>query len=35
MYRRMKPVVSRAVLGEKSAEEFSNHRLRSSLTVPL
>jgi len=31
----MKFVVSSAVLGEKSADEFSNHRFRSSLTVPL
>jgi len=31
----MELVVCKTVLGEKSADEFSNHRLRSSLTVPL
>jgi hypothetical protein len=35
IYRRMKLVVSSAVLGEKSATALSNHRFNSSLTVPL
>jgi hypothetical protein len=33
-YRLMNPAVSNAVLGEKSADAFSNQRSRSSPTVP-